>query len=846
MKYFIPVLFLLASVVLIAQTLPDFSQIDLKSLSDTQLELFLTRAKSAGYSENQLLKLAQSQGLNTSELEIFNQRINSLKAKRVLERSSSPISSSRLRESYRDSLSIVREKKTDIFGLNIFRSNSFLTFEPNVNISIPKDYKIGPGDEIYLDIYGKSESYYEGVVSNEGKIILENVGPVSLLGLTPNQAEDRLKQKLSIIYEGILEVPQSTFVDFSLGNLRSISINVVGQVELPGTYTLSSLTTVYNALYAAGGISDNGTLRDIKVFRDSKLIQKVDIYDFLISGNSKSNVRLRNGDIILVGPFTERVSLAGAVKTPGIFELKENETIADLLSFAGGFAPDANTELLSINRVIENSKVIANVNENQFEIFSLKAGDAIIVDKVLDQYTNRVIVEGAVLNAGQYAITQNSSLKELLISKVILRPDAYLSTALISRTTANYNSELLSVDLTPILNGDEDFEIQPEDVITILSKEELSDEQYVTIDGEVKNPGTIPYFENLNLNDLILLAGGYRNSGSVQRIEIARRRSSDDNTENNLSDILVYNLDEIGKSEIPKILPFDEVYVRRNPNFRTQRTVRVEGEVKYPGKYVIQDENERISNLVERAGGVSSFAFIEGATLLRTTEFADEFSDVQKQINDLSNLRLRLNDSTKILSESELLLLSRIDEDLSKLSRIAESNQSLSNFTKRQRLKDILEKNSLLESSQLRTSEPIGINLMEVLKQPGSRSDLLLESDDVLIIPKRSETVRLRGKLLYPTTVRHEQSKSLRYYINMAGGFDIRAKKSGTYVVYANGDVARTRKFLFFKFYPKVKAGTDIIVPSKPIKIPVRIQDVVAITSGLATLVLVVNQITGN
>jgi len=846
LKYFIPVLFLLASVVLIAQTLPDFSQIDLKSLSDTQLELFLTRAKSAGYSENQLLKLAQSQGLNTSELEIFNQRINSLKAKRVLERSSSPISSSRLRESYRDSLSIVREKKTDIFGLNIFRSNSFLTFEPNVNISIPKDYKIGPGDEIYLDIYGKSESYYEGVVSNEGKIILENVGPVSLLGLTPNQAEDRLKQKLSIIYEGILEVPQSTFVDFSLGNLRSISINVVGQVELPGTYTLSSLTTVYNALYAAGGISDNGTLRDIKVFRDSKLIQKVDIYDFLISGNSKSNVRLRNGDIILVGPFTERVSLAGAVKTPGIFELKENETIADLLSFAGGFAPDANTELLSINRVIENSKVIANVNENQFEIFSLKAGDAIIVDKVLDQYTNRVIVEGAVLNAGQYAITQNSSLKELLISKVILRPDAYLSTALISRTTANYNSELLSVDLTPILNGDEDFEIQPEDVITILSKEELSDEQYVTIDGEVKNPGTIPYFENLNLNDLILLAGGYRNSGSVQRIEIARRRSSDDNTENNLSDILVYNLDEIGKSEIPKILPFDEVYVRRNPNFRTQRTVRVEGEVKYPGKYVIQDENERISNLVERAGGVSSFAFIEGATLLRTTEFADEFSDVQKQINDLSNLRLRLNDSTKILSESELLLLSRIDEDLSKLSRIAESNQSLSNFTKRQRLKDILEKNSLLESSQLRTSEPIGINLMEVLKQPGSRSDLLLESDDVLIIPKRSETVRLRGKLLYPTTVRHEQSKSLRYYINMAGGFDIRAKKSGTYVVYANGDVARTRKFLFFKFYPKVKAGTDIIVPSKPIKIPVRIQDVVAITSGLATLVLVVNQITGN
>ena len=848
MKLAFAVAFFLYSVSLIGQVLPDLSTINISELSETEVESLMKSAGAAGYSQAEILQLAKAQGVSVDDIAKLGAKIGDFENKRVASASSSPIEDSRLRDAYRDTLARKSALNSDVFGLNVFKNNSFLSFQNDLNIPTPRDYHLGPGDEIFIDIYGQSESYYQVEVNPDGNLLLENIGPISVSGLSIKEAKARVSRKLSSAYDGLKGSEPNTFVSLSLGQLRTIRVSIVGSVEIPGTYSLSSLSSVFNALYAAGGITEKGTLREIKVYRKSNLVSVVDVYDFIVNGNSKKNIQLENDDIIIVGPYTNRVTLNGAVKTPGRFELKNEESLQTLLDYAGGFSENAFSKKVKVNRIVNSERVIADINVDQLEVFTPKPGDVYEVGEVLERYKNRVIIKGAVFRPGNFSITPESTVKRLIENSEGIRPDAFLNRAYITRTTEDFNTETISFNLGKLLSGArEDISLQKEDVLSIISTNDLKAEQYVEISGEVNSAGIFAYSEGMSLQDIILFAGGFNESATGKRIEITRRVT--DETENNfsLSEVLVKDADRsfLESSDIdPFVLqPFDHVLVRRNPNFHVQEYASIEGQVLYPGKYAIKNHGERISDILRRAGGLNNYAFIEGATLIRRTEFFEEETDIEQQIDDLVQLQKRLEIEPESLTESEYLLVTRIEQNLVRLEEQNQNNQSLSNFAKRERLKEILEKNSLLGNSQFKQAEAIGIKLAQILNKPGSSVDLLIQEGDVLIIPKKTETIRLRGKLLYPTTVRFEKGKSLKHYINSAGGFDSRAKRNGTYVVYANGEVARTKRFLWFKSYPKAAMGAEIIVPGRPLKIPIRIQDVVAVTSGLATLALVVSQI---
>lgn len=835
--------------VVFGQTIPDFSSINISELSNTQIKSLVQRANAAGYSQEELLQLAKAQGLSIEELGLLNSKLGDYKNNRVAKSSDTPVSSSRLRKPYQDSLSQLKRHGSKVFGLDVFRVGSFLSFQTTQNLPTPRDYIIGSGDVIYIDVYGESEFYYQAEVSPDGQILLENVGPITVSGLKISDLRERLKNKLSNFYSGLVTSPPKSNLAVSLGQARSISVNVVGQVELPGTYTLSGLSTVFNALYLSGGVSENGTLRDVRVFRDSKLISTIDVYDFLTNGNNSSNVRLESNDVILVGPYGNRVELFGAVKIPGLFEIKEDENLETLLSYAGGFSDNAQTDQLKVERILNGQKVIADITRDQFAILTPKAGDKFIINEVLNRYENRVVLKGAVFRPGNYSISDGTTVSQLIKNSRSIRPDAFLDRAFIIRTNDDFTTSTLSFSLEEALSGTKDIPLMREDVINILSKNDLSEERYIEISGQVGSPGIYPYSDNLTLSDVILLAGGFSQAAMSSRIEVTRRITSEGEGGYSLSQVFLKeaNLDALNKDEQAFHLePFDNIVVRKNPNFHRQIFAHVEGQVLYPGPYAIENEGERISSVLERAGGVNQFAYVDGATLVRRTEFYDEVSDSESRIDELLKLKERINSDTATSTETETLLNERIEGEINRLSSQKISNQSLSSFTKKERLRDIVQKNDLLGDVKFSQAEAIGINLKRILSNPGSTDDLLIQEGDILLIPKKTETVRLRGKLLYPTTVQYEKGKSLRHYINAAGGFDNRAKRNGTYVVYANGRVARTRQFLFFKSYPKVEPGTEVIVPTKPLKIPFRIQDVVAVTSGLATLALVISQISNN
>ncbi|WP_420384930.1 SLBB domain-containing protein [Roseivirga sp.] len=822
---------------------------NISSLSDQQIESYIKQARAMGYSEQDLISLAQSQGLSASDISLLNERINSVKTARASRAQGAPVESTRLRQSYTDSLQALNDVNSDIYGLDVFRKGSFLSFQTNQNIPTPDNYVLGAGDEVFIDIYGASESYYQAEINPDGNILLENIGPISLSGLSIQQAKTRVIARLSTLYDGLKGNTPNTFLNLSLGQVRSVSVNIVGQVAIPGTYNLSALNTVFNALYAAGGVTENGTLREIRHFRKGQLLSKIDLYQFLQNGFIEGDNRVENGDVILVAPYTNRVSVSGAVKIAGRFELLENETVSDLLNYTGGFSENAFTESVKLNRIQNGQKLVADINADQFEVFSTKPGDQFFVAEVLNRFANRVVVTGAVFRPGNYSIGEGLTIGQLLEKTEGVRPDALLSRALVKRSNDDLTTETISFNLSNVLNGSDDFELRREDVVTIFSTNDLKEESFIEVIGEVNEPGLIDFSQGTTVRDALLLSGGLTSSAFGGNIEVSRRVISASDEAYGLSDTFTFNIDLNGDLETGRdfiLTPYDQVIIRRNPVYTRQQLVTVEGQVNSPGQYSIKNQGERISDLLERAGGLNQFAFIEGATLIRKTEFYEEPTDIEKQIDDLIRLQEKFDRSPDLLTEAEMAMISRIEEDIADLEMRNESNQSFSNYAKRERIKEVIQRNALTTNIELKQAEAIGIDLQSIIQFPGSVSDLLLEEGDVLIVPKRSETVRMRGKLLYPTTSRFVEGKSLKYYINNAGGFDYRAKKKGTYVVYANGEVARTKSFLFLKFYPKPAPGAEIIVPTKPLKVPVRLQDVLAITSGLATLALVVNQISQN
>ena len=825
-----------------SQSFDDLSNVNFSELNDSDIDLLLRRAGSQGYNQFDLLKMARAQGFTQADIENLNKKFKSAQTiARVAESASAPLEETRLRKQWLDDLEVFREIDSDVFGYNVFRGTSFLSFQSNLNLPTPNDYVLGAGDKLFIDVYGASESYFQAEISPEGFAILENIGPVNLNGLTLEKAKLRLTNRFKKVYPGI-EL-KNTFLNISVGIPRAIRINIAGEVNLPGTYNFSAFNTLYNALYVAGGITEKATLRDIKLFRNNKLISSVDVYKFLTEGDSKSNIRLENNDLILVGTYTNRIFVDGAVKTPGRFELKDHETLSDLINYAGGLSENAYTSSIKLTRIIDGELKIVDINFDQFDFFKPLNGDRYVVDKIVEKYNNRVIINGAVYRPGTFALFDGMTVKDLIDKAEGLKSDVFFEKAYVTRTNKDYSTTTIALDLKNEMSNPT-FILKEEDILNILSINDLSEDNYVEISGEINNPGIFPYSQNLSVYDLILLAGGLKENASESRIEINRRLSTNQELkENNITEILTFDLNQNPNKSSIKIKPFDQVIVRKNPNFYVQQYARVEGEVMYPGKYAISSKNERISDLIERSGGFKNMAYLKGATLIRLTEFAELKSDLTKKINNLNDLKTKVSSKKGTLTESEVLLIQRIDEDLQTLETQKNDNKNLGSYAKAERISEILKKNSVQGDIPISKSEAIGIDLEEIIRSPKSKSDLLLKEGDVIVVPKKLETVRLRGELLYPTTVRFIPNKSLKYYINSSGGFDNKAKRSDTYIVYANGDVARTKKFLFFNLYPKAEPGSEVIVPKKPLKNPIAANQLLSFTTGLATLILAINQI---
>jgi protein involved in polysaccharide export with SLBB domain len=598
-------------------------------------------------------------------------------------------------------------------------------------------------------------------------------------------------------------------------------------------------------MYAAGGPNENGTMRNVKLVRNNQEIAVIDVYDFLLNGKANLNLQLQDQDVLLVPPFSGRVTLKGEVKRPAIFEIKEGESFQDLLEYAGGFTDEAFRDRVSVTRITSRERAVSDVFNDQFGMFLVKGGDTYEIGKVLNRYTNRIQIKGAVFREGNYSLEEGLTLQRLIKKAEGLKGDAYLKRATILRTKADLSNELIQVDLGEIINGNQpDIELQSEDIIRIASIYDLSEDFYVKIAGEVRNPGTYPYSQDMTVEDLIISAGGLKESASITDIEIARRYMG--SNARDYAEIIPVSISPdlgLGLSTTP-LKPFDNISIRRKPNFTLEKMVQVEGQVNAPGEFSIAHAEERVSDVIKRAGGLTDFAYIKGATLIRRTEFYQTESEVQRKEKNLRDLLENLNLDEMDPTEAQALFLARLAKSIGNKasSKTTEAGEMVIE-ARSETLKEISENRLGLGPIKIRETEAIAIDLKTVLSNPGSRFDLILEEGDIITIPRQLQTVRLRGDVIYPTTVRYEDLRGMKYYINRAGGFENRARKKRTYVIYANGEVARTKHFLVFNVFPSVEPGAEVIVPSKGPRIPIRPGDLLGITTGLATMALIATQI---
>ena len=674
---------------------------------------------------------------------------------------------------------LMAERKTKkVFGRDIF-NNKKLTFEPNMNIATPSDYRLGPGDAVIIDIYGASQKSNQYTVSPDGEVTIEGFGPVQVSGLTVAQANARLRSTLGSRY-------QSSKIKLTVGQTKTIMVNVMGEVRMPGTYTLSAFATVFNALYMAGGPNDIGTLRDIKIFRANRLIAHVDVYDYILNGKA-SNIHLTDNDVIVVGPYDCLVNITGKVKRPMYYEMKKSESVGTLLKYAGSFTGDAYTRSVRLIRKTGREYSVYNVGEFDMNSFHIADGDSITVDSILNRYENMVEVKGAVFRPGKYQVGgEITSVRSLLEHAEGVTEQAFTAHAVMHRMRADRSLEVIPVDIDGIMEGRvADIALQKNDILFVPTRQELMQEQTLTLHGEVHYPGIYRYAANMTIEDLILQAGGLNDQASTVKVDVARRIRDPKalTTDSIISQTYTLALKDgfvIDGQPGFRLMPYDEVYVRRSPGFTTPQNVYVEGQVMFAGTYTLARKNERISDVIRKAGGVTDLAYVSGARLLRRTSEAE---------------RAKMRAVTRILAAQG-------------------ANSDSINV-------------ALL---QLADTYPVGIELGEALKHPGGDADLVLREGDQLIIPEYNGTVKISGDVMFPNTVAYEKGKRFSYYIDQAGGFGQRAKKSRTIIVYMNGTVGRVAH------NAKVRPGCEIVVPSKPRRNPAAIGQWLGIGSSVASL----------
>ena len=671
-------------------------------------------------------------------------------------------------------------KPRRIFGHDVF-NNKNLTFQSSMNLATPQNYVLGPGDEVNIDIWGASQETVTQIVSPDGAITIDGVGVIQLGGLSVSQAKAKLKREIGPRFQG-------SKIELTLGQTRTITVSVMGEVKVPGTYTLSAFSTVFNALYMAGGPNDIGTLRKIKVYRRGRLLSNVDVYDFLLNGKLNGDVRLQDNDIITVSPYETLVSISGRVKRPMFYEMKKGESAATLLSYAGGFTGDAHTRAIRVFRKTEPQLSVFSVGEFDYSSFRLMDEDSVSVDAVLDRYQNMVEVRGAVFRPGMYQVGGDiTTVKALIQAAAGLKEDAISSHAVLHRRKADRTLEAISVDIRGIQDGSvADVPLRNEDVLYVASREERNSMKTVTIHGEVATPGVFHYAENETVEDLILQAGGPTEAASLTKIDVSRRIADPSAEVGTDSITQVYSFDLNPDFTLDRqtnfiLQPFDEVYVRRSPAYNIQQNVTVEGEVQFEGSYALTNKTQRLSEIIRRAGGLTKQAYVEGTKLLR-----------------------QMTDEERAVMEVVL--------------RTATRNSGNG--------KDSIDVKKLM----LNSSYPVGIELAKALQHPGTDDDPILREGDRIVVPRQTSTVTVNGEVLYPNTVRFKEGKNAKYYIEQAGGYTSSAKKSKAIIIYMNGMVAKANS------KNKPAPGCQIVVPSKKQRNALGLQQWLSIGTSAASV----------
>ncbi len=668
---------------------------------------------------------------------------------------------------------MMEKTKRKVFGRNIF-NNKNLSFEPNMNIATPQNYRLGPGDAVFIDIYGASQKTIECTVSPDGFVTIDGYGPVEVSGLTVSQANAKLRSTLGSRYS-------SSHIKLTVGETRSIMVNVMGEVKAPGTYTLSAFATVFHALYMAGGTNDLGTLRNIKVYRNNRLVTVVDIYDYMLNGKLTGNVRLADNDVIVVGPYDCLVNLTGKVKRPMWYEMKKNESVGSLLKYAGGFTGDAYTKSVRVVRKTGKEYSVYNVDEFDMSSFQVSDEDSVSVDSILDRYSNMVEIKGAVFRPGMYQVGgEINSVRSLLEHADGLREEAFTARAVMHRMKKDRTLEVVPVDVEGILDGKvADVPLQPNDVLFIPTKQEMMEEQTITIHGEVNYPGIYKYASNETLEDFVLQAGGLKNSASTVKVDVARRVMNPKALTNDSISAYTYSFalkDGFVIDGTPgfHLMPFDDVYLRKRPGFSKQQNVVVEGEVMFSGTYTLQRKNTRLSDVIKAAGGINDRGYAAGATLVR-------------KINESE--RKRLEAARKMALEQYEQVAA---EEAAKTGKSVD-------ITNSERIKKF----------QIEDTYSVGIELDKAIANPGSDVDIVLREGDRIVVPQYTGTVKINGEVMYPNTVGFVKGKKASYYIDQAGGFNNKAKRGQTYIIYMNGMVAKV------SHNAKPMPGCEIVVPSK-------------------------------
>lgn len=692
----------------------------------------------------------------------------------------------------RDAKATPEAPGSNIFGHSLF-SNRNLSFEPSANLATPVNYRLGPGDEVIIDIWGASENTIRQTISPEGTILVRGLGPVHLSGMTVKEANSFLQREFSKIYSGISGTEPNSEIKLTLGDIRTIQINIMGEVSVPGTYTLSAFSTVFHALYRAGGVNRIGSLRSIKVVRDGKTFADLDVYDFIMKGKMKDDIRLQEGDVIIVDPYQSLVEIVGKVKRPMFYEMKPTETVATILNYAGGFTGDAYKKAIRLVRKSGREHQVFNVDEMDYSVFRLDDGDMITIDAVLDRFENRVEVRGAVYRAGLYQLDGTvNTVKQLIKKAEGLRGDAFLNRVIIDREHEDLSHEIIAIDLGGLLNGTiADIPLQKNDILYIPSITDLKEEETVAIYGEVANPGTFLFSKNMTIEDLLVQAGGLLEEAATTRVEVTRRIKDPKSTSFSsvLGKTFTFDIKDGfivgGNAENFYLEPFDAVYIRRSPAYRRQQNVVVAGEVLFSGSYSLLKKNERLSDLVSKAGGVTPDAYVKGARLIR-----------------------KLSDEER-----------RHQNDAIRMAQNGEGKDSIS-----------------IQKLNLSETYTVGIDLEKALANPKSDFDLVLREGDVLYIPEYVNTVKISGSVMYPNAVVYQKGKNLKFYINQAGGYGNMAKKKKVYVVYMNGTVSRLKA----RNASAIEPGCEIIVPSKAEKKHMAMAEILGISSTTATIAAMV------